>query len=249
MCASTANWRLARIPWPSPPAPRATKSTSSTKGEPTGQGSVSVINAENNSVVATIPVRRQPVALALDPDGALAYVANSGSNSVSILDLKARREIAVIGTGEEPACAARLTRRQHPRRRQPAGKLREHHRPRSRSVRAVFDGCTGANDVVILPDSSKAFAACSGGHQIMAIALARFEAHPAASERPAFDRLEALLDVGHEPVQLALKPDGGEIFVLNSLSDSVSEVITGTDDVLGAYLMGDDPSARPGLRR
>ncbi len=75
----------------------------------------------------------------------------------------------------------------------------------------------------------------------MAIALARFEAHPAASERPALDRLEAFLDVGHEPVQLALKPDGGEIFVLNSLSDSVSEVITGTDDVLGAYMMGDDP--------
>ncbi len=114
------------------------------KGEPTGQGSVSIINAENNSVVATIPVRRQPVALALDPDGALAYVANSGSNSVSVLDLKARREIAVIGTGEEPA-SLRVS---------PDGKTlvvanRQGNSvsiidPRSRSVRAVFDGCPGA---------------------------------------------------------------------------------------------------------
>ena len=49
------------------------------------------------------------------------------------------------------------------------------------------------------------------------------------------------MDVGRGPVQLALKPDGGEIFAVNSLSDSISELITGTDDVLGADLMGDDP--------
>ena len=71
-------------------------------GAPAGQGSVSVINAENNTVAATIPVHRQPVALALDPKGELAYVANSGSNSVSVVDLKTRSEIAVIGAGEQP---------------------------------------------------------------------------------------------------------------------------------------------------
>ena len=49
------------------------------------------------------------------------------------------------------------------------------------------------------------------------------------------------MDVGRGPVQLALKPDGGEIFVVNSLSNSISEVITGTNDVQGAYMMGDNP--------
>jgi DNA-binding beta-propeller fold protein YncE len=53
--------------------------------------------------------------------------------------------------------------------------------------------------------------------------------------------LEALLDVGRAPVQLALKPDGGELFVSNSQSNSISEVVTSTDDVGGAYMMGDDP--------
>lgn len=211
------------------------------QGAAAGQGSVSVINAENNSVAATIPVHRQPVVLTLDPDGTLAYVANSASNSISVLDLQARREIAVIGTGEQPA-ALRLS---------PDGKTLVVANKQgnsvslidtaTRAVRAVFDGCPGANDVVILPDSSKAFAACSGGHQIMAIALAKPEAHPADSDHLSIDRMEAILDVGRVPVQLALKPDGGEVFVLNSLSDSVSEVITGTDDVLGAYMMGDDP--------
>jgi DNA-binding beta-propeller fold protein YncE len=70
----------------------------------------------------------------------------------------------------------------------------------------------------------------------MAVALARAESHPAQP-----DRLEALLDVGRAPAQLALKPDGGEVFALNSLSDSISEVVTTTDDVGGAYLMGSFP--------
>jgi DNA-binding beta-propeller fold protein YncE len=42
-------------------------------------------------------------------------------------------------------------------------------------------------------------------------------------------------------VHLALKPDGGELFVSNEQSDSISEVVTTTNDVGGASLMGDDP--------
>jgi len=70
---------------------------------------------------------------------------------------------------------------------------------------------------------------------VMVIALAA--QHPAMP-----DRLETLMDVGRAPVNLALKPDGGEIFVSNSLSDSVSEVVTGSNDVLDATLMGEGPA-------
>jgi YVTN family beta-propeller protein len=206
-----------------------------------GQGYVSVINAENNTVAGTIQVHRAPLSIEIDPAGDLAYVANSGSNTISVLDLKARREIAAIGAGEEPV-AARLS---------PDGKtLVVANRkagsvslidPAVRRLRAVFEGCPGAADVVILPDSSKAFVACSAGHQIMAIALTRAlpQNTPTAAAQP--DRLEALLDVGHAPWQLALKPDGGELFALNALSNSISEVVTSTNDVGGAYMIGDYP--------
>ncbi len=201
-----------------------------------GDGSVSVINAENNSVAATIPVHRQPVSIDLATDGALAYVANAGSNSISVLDLKTRREIAQIGAGEQPV-SVRIS---------PDGKTLVAANRKGNSVsildpstgktRAVFAGCPGAADAVILPDSTKAFAACAGGHQVMVIALAHSKINPDVP-----DRLEALLDVGRAPVQLALKPDGGEIFVSNSLSDSISEIYAGTDEVGGAYMIGDDP--------
>jgi YVTN family beta-propeller protein len=199
-------------------------------------GSLSVIDAEKNAVAATIPLHRKPISIDLNAAGTRAYVANSASNSISVIDLKTRREIAQIGAGEEPV-AARIA---------PDGNtlIVANRQGNSvsvidiaaRTVRSIFDGCPGAADVVILPDSSQAFAACSAGHQVMAIALANAKANPAQP-----DRLQAMLDVGRAPVHLALKPDGGEVFVSNSLGDSVSEIYANTDDVAGAYLIGDDP--------
>ncbi|HWE86439.1 MAG TPA: YncE family protein [Terracidiphilus sp.] len=209
-------------------------------GSPGGQGTLAVINAESNQIAAAIPLHRQPVSVSVDAEGKLAYVANSGSNSVSVVDLVARREVALIGTGEQPA-EANLS---------PDGRtlvvpnrggnsvtiVGIAARPLDDRVRAIFTGCPGAADAVILPDSSKTFVACSAGRQIMAIALADSKFHTGAP-----DHLEALMDVGSAPVDLALKPDGGELFVSNSLSDTISEVVTTTDDVGGAYLMGDTP--------
>jgi YVTN family beta-propeller protein len=66
----------------------------------------------------------------------------------------------------------------------------------------------------------------------MVIALA----NPAQS-----DRLETLLDVGRAPVDLALKPDGGEVFASNSLSNSVSEIYNTNDEVGDTYMIGANP--------
>jgi YVTN family beta-propeller protein len=204
-------------------------------------GSISVIDAEKNAVVATILVHRQPYFIDVNAAGDLAYVANSGSNSVSIVDLKTRSEVGVAGTGEGPGLA-RIS---------PDGKslvvtnrlgnsvsIFAANGRALPSIRKVIEGCSGATDAVILPDSSKAFVACSGSRQVMAIALAR-SGDATTPARP--DALEALLDVGKSPVHLALKPDGGELFVSNFDSDSISEVVTGTNDVGGAYLMGSHP--------
>ncbi|MGH9843280.1 MAG: hypothetical protein ACREEM_31455 [Blastocatellia bacterium] len=38
----------------------------------------------------------------LTPDGKTAYVANAGSNSVSVIDLKSLKEIARIPVGQAP---------------------------------------------------------------------------------------------------------------------------------------------------
>ncbi len=203
-----------------------------------GSGSVSVVDAVSNRVTATIAVRRQPVSIDVDPSGQRAWVANAGSNNVSVLDLKTRRQIGVAGVGESPA-EARIS---------PDGDSLVVTNRRSGSVtvldartlavRAVFSGCPGASDAVILPDSSRAFVACSAGHQVMVVGLAR-----PGSELPVerADHLLDFLDVGPQPIHLALKPDGGEIFVSNFGGDSVSEIATGNAEVGGAYVMGLHP--------
>jgi YVTN family beta-propeller protein len=201
----------------------------------TGNGTVSVINAETNTVAATIRVQRKPYFIDVDAQGERAYVANSASNNVSVLDLGKRREIGVIGAGEGPGMA-RVSNDGKTvvisNRASGSVSIADAH---SFQVRSSFDHCPGATDVMILPDSSKAFITCSGGHQIMVIGLAHGN-----GPRPA-DVLLSILDVGQTPVHVALKPDGGEAFVSNYDSDTISELTTSTNEVGGAYLMGTHP--------
>ena len=221
----------------------------------TQSGSISVINAETNQVVATIPVHRQPYFISVEATGHRAYVANSASNIVSVIDLDKRREIAVAATGERPGMAQIspddrtlvVTNRG-------SGSISiysiapyEESAPdpsRILRLRAAFPGCPGATDAVILPDSSKAFIACSGGHQVMAISLAAAPGSWAAKQDPSLltDHVLTLLDVGNTPVNLAMKPDGGEIFVSNFDSDSISEIDTWNNQVGWTQPIGNKPA-------
>jgi YVTN family beta-propeller protein len=217
-------------------------------GAAPANGSLSVIDAEHNTIVATIPLHRQPLSIDLNSAGTVAYVANSGSNTVSVIDLTSRRETAQLAAGDNPVFV-RLA---------PDGKTlvvaNQHENSvtiidaLTGKVRASFAGCPGASQVVILPDSTKAFVPCSAGHQVMVIALAEPATQPNAKPGPdtaahpaAPDRLETLMDVGLAPVDLAMKPDGGEIFASNSLSDSVSEIYNTTDEVGDTYMIGNNP--------
>jgi YVTN family beta-propeller protein len=203
-----------------------------------GSGTVTVIDAGTNTVAATIRVHRQPYSIDVDAKGERAYVANSKSNNVSVLDLARRREIGVIGVGQAPGLARIspdgnalvITNRV-------SGSISIAD-PHTLKVRSTFDRCPGATDTIILPDSSKTLVACSAGHQVMVVALA----HAGDANTPASgDRLLTFLDMGKTPVQLALKPDGGEAFVSNFDSDTISEIATSSNEVGGAYLVGSHP--------
>ncbi len=212
-------------------------------------GSVSIIDTVKNDVVATIPVGRTPYFISVAADGRRAYVANAGSNGVSVIDLDQRRVLAVAGTGEQPGLAKIA----------PDGRSLVVTNRGSGSVsifdvstgagstplrlRASFAGCAGATDAAILPDSSKVFVACSEARQVMAVGLAVAPGSWAAKHDVSLlkDHFLTLLDVGTTPVQLALKPDGGEIFVSNFGSDSITEIATGTNEVGGTTMIGTRP--------
>jgi len=214
-------------------------------------GSISVIDTATNQVAATIAVHRLPYAISVEPTGHRAYVANAGSNTVSVLDLDHRRPAFTAAAGEQPGLA-RIS---------PDGRSLVVTNRGSNSIsiyaaapfdspdpalklRATFAHCPGATDAVILPDSSKAFVACSAGHQVMAIALASApNSWPAKVDPTSLtDHFLTFLNVGQTPTHLALKPDGGEIFVSNFTSDSISEISTTANEVGGTYAIGSKPS-------
>ena len=213
----------------------------------TKSATVSVIDADTNAVVATIPVHKTPYSIAVDSKGERAYVANAGANTVSVLDLPTRRELTTVGAGEQPGMA-KIS---------PDGRSLVVSNRGSGSVslysigpglaprfRSAFDGCPQATDVAILPDSSKAFVACSGSDQVLAIALAAEPGSWPAKQDPSAlqDHLLAHLHVGKTPVHLAVKPDGGELFVSNFGSNSISEISTFTNEVGSTYPIGSQPA-------
>ena len=208
----------------------------------TGSDSVSVIDTVANRVVGTIGVHRTPYFISVAPDGRRAYVANSGANTVSVLDLEARREIGTAATGEGPGMASvspdnRIVVVSN----RTAGSVSlysvTNSGPRPLVFREAFSGCAGATDIAILPDSTKAFVACSGSHQLMAVWLGvpadTWRGKQDASLQQ--DHLLTFLDVGKTPTHLALKPDSGEVFSTNFGGNSLSEISTWTNEVSGTY--------------
>lgn len=211
-------------------------------------GVLSTIDLATDAVTATIPVGRGPVALALDPAGHRAYVANQLSNSVSVLDLDARRHLTTLPTGKAPSGVAVAS--------DDRTLLVTNAGSGSVSLfsilpigppltlRATIGDCPGATSPVILPNASRAFAACAEGHQVLSLSLALPLNDYNARQDSALtaDHALALLDVGQHPTHLTLKPDGGELFASNSTSNSVSEISTYTNEVGGTYPIGNNPA-------
>lgn len=225
-----------------------------------GSGSVTILDTAGSRVVAMVGLHRNPTAFALDPTGRRLFVADTDSADLAVIDLDTRRLIATISTPAHPTSAllspdgrtlvvtlpdsgsvALFSAAPSPT---AAGKVEATPAIPALAFRASFGNCPGAASPVILPDSSKAFIACSGANQVLAVALAAAPDSWAArqSSTALTDHALALLDVGEHPTHLTLKPDGGEVFVSNSTANSVSEISTWTNEVGNTFPIGDLPS-------
>jgi YVTN family beta-propeller protein len=199
-----------------------------------GSNTVSVLDLDQRREIGVVGTGEQPGLARISPDMRSLVVTNRRGGSVSIF------AVAPYTIPAETHGLAALP-----------GNLIPSHKPAPGSqatqlphLRGVFSGCPGATDAVILHDSSKAFVACSGGHQVMVVSLAAAPDSWQAKQDASLlaDHLLTLLDVGQTPVQLALKPDDGEIFCSNFGSGSFSEIETGANEVGGTYPIGNQPA-------
>ena len=205
------------VPSVSPLALRVMKSTSPTPipttsalSMPSGTGSAAVIG-----------VHRAPYYVSVSSDGKRAYAANSGSANVSVIDLTKRAAIATIPVGGAPGLA----------RVSPDGKVAVASNRADNTVsiidteklavRRTVSVCQQPQDMVIVPDNSKVFVACPGSNQVAVVDL---KVGPAAGVSRR----------GTIPVQLTLKPDGGELFASNFNGNTSRSSKPGTTRLVAA---------------
>lgn len=71
----------------------------------TSPGSVLVLDASTLEIKATVPVENAPAEVTFSPDGRYAFVANTGSDSVSVVEVNSKMVLDTIQVGDEPVGA------------------------------------------------------------------------------------------------------------------------------------------------
>jgi YVTN family beta-propeller protein len=68
-------------------------------------GSVLVLDATSLDILADITVGNMPAEVTFSPDGMRAFVANTGSNTVTVIDVASRAVLETVPVGEDPVGA------------------------------------------------------------------------------------------------------------------------------------------------
>jgi YVTN family beta-propeller protein len=209
-----------------------------------GSNSVSVIDGKTDRVVATIPVGADPhgIAATYEEDGNIAldsnlllkfpytYVANTGSNTVSVIDGKTDRVVATIPVGSQPHGIIVSNT---------LGKVYVTNSG-SNSV-SVIDGKT--NEVVAsIPVGSNPEGLCQmfqNGTSAGTAAITTttiYVINTASNSISAIDgktnKVVATIPVGSQPHGIIANDISGTVYVTNSGSNSVSVIDSKTNKVV-----------------
>lgn len=194
---------------------------------------VVVIDPATNQIVSTIQVGRDPLGLAFSPDGSTLYVGNSGSGTVSVVDVAT---LAVTGSlslpgGGSPAGAA-VT---------PDGATLYVVNGADSGEVVAFDLAGGADPLAVrvgrqpkrirlTPDGSLAF-------------IANFGANNVSVLDTRTNTLVAALNADR-PADMAVSADGNRLYVVHSGTlGGVSEFSVATLERTRSWEVGDTPLA------
>ena len=182
---------------------------------------VVVVNTETNTVIGSpIPVGTGPFGVAATPDGKFAYVANDGSNTISVINT-ATNQVTSTSVGNIPFGVA-VT---------PDAKFAYVTNNGSNTV-SVIDTTTNqvANTVpvgtgpfglAVTPDGKSAYVANNGSNNVTVIDTGT-------------KGVVATIAVGAQPQGIAITPDGQFAYVTNLASNTVSVISTTSNTVVAS---------------
>jgi YVTN family beta-propeller protein len=208
------------------PAPGTSEVWTSESGAP---GAVIVLDAETLDELDRITVGDEPAEITFAPDGVLAFVCNTGSGSVSVIDVGTRTVTTELMVGMTPVGAW------------PGADGNMYVDNEGSRTLSVISPSTQTVLRTIDLGFTPAFAAVVPGDEL-------WVTDTDAGRVVAFD----LADPGGGPVRtmstgpgahaLALSADGGEVFVTNQDADTVSIVDIATGGVTSTVAVGGKPN-------
>jgi YVTN family beta-propeller protein len=195
-----------------------------------GSTGATEISTASGHAVGTIPAGKSPKAVAVTPNGAVAYVLNYGSGSVTPVAVATGLAGKPIAVGSQPTAVA-IT---------PNGSTAYVVNYGSNSVTpiAVATGKAGTaikvgshpDAIAITPNGQTAYVGNSGSGSVTPIAVATGKAGKAIA-------------VGKDPVAIAITPNGTTAYVVNYGSNSVTPIAMATGKAGNAIVVGTRPDA------
>ncbi len=176
-----------------------------------------------------IPVGIGPDGIAISPDGTRAYVSNSASHTISVIDTATNKVLTTIPVGNGPRWVGVS----------PDG-TRAYVCCYDRGTVSVIDtasnrvmtniSCgTYTRGIAFNPDGTRAYVSNFGSHTISVIDTAT-------------DQVLTNIPTGNSPYGVAVSPDGNRVYVSNWVSNTVSVIDTTTDRVLTSIPIGTKPT-------
>ena len=187
-------------------------------GDSVTPGSVTVINAADNSVAATVAVGINPVAIAVNVATNKIYVANNGGSSVTVIH-GADNSTAVVGVGTSPQAIA-----VNP----VTGRIYVANSGADNSVSVIDGAGDTVAATVTVGNSPRAIAVNPGTDKIY---VANYFAGTVTVIDGTSNVAGAPVTVGNTPDAVAVNPVTNRIYVANLDSDNVS-VLEGTGDTV-----------------
>jgi YVTN family beta-propeller protein len=170
-------------------------------------GTITVIDTETSSAMATIAAGYYPLGVGLSPDGGHAYVANAGNASVVVIDTSDNHVERTLQVGPNPAGIAVL----------PDGRV--YVTESSDTFVAVIDPVTYAVSHIAMPFAQLGIAAAPDGQHV----YVTFPAQNGAAEiDTATNAVSNYMPVEQRPIDVAVSVDGNLLFVTNADSGTIS---------------------------
>jgi gliding motility-associated-like protein len=194
-----------------------------------GSNNISVINTATNTVVATIPVGKNPDDVSVTPDGTKVYVSNQGDNTISVIDVASNTVSATIPIGISPEGIAI-----------------------SPDGNTLYIG-TGYNAITVVNTNTNAIITTIlvGGnpHGITInrdgsrVYVANSTVNAVSVINTATNKVIATIQVGTQPEGVTVSPDGSTLYVSDYGADSVSIVSTALNATILTVAVGNNPEA------